>query len=168
VKAAARVALLLAGLALVPYVFWFTSGEAGGPLDVTVRVVDGATGAPLAGATVATVQWGDLVDGAHFAERGADALAREEEFRAARGRRLLVRATRTTERAETVLASAAWVSRCRIGPLPVGQRVALPEALVVEHARGRVVVPIDPAAEATRGDAPRTWRLDLGTVRVPR
>jgi len=164
----ARVLALVALLALVARVFWFTESETGEPLDVTVRVVDGATGAPLAGAVVATVQWRGLVDDTRFAERVAVALAREAEFRAARERRLLVRAARTTGRAETTLASTAWVTRSWIGPLEVGQRIALPEVLVVEPARGgRVVVPIAPDTAVAEDGAPGTWRIDLGTVRIP-
>jgi len=166
-----RVGLGLLALALLWYlatVYWARHGHIGEPLDVTVRVVDAATGAPVAGAVVATVRWrGDLED-EDFERDLAAALEKEEAYLEVRHMPLPVRATRSTARAETTVHSSVWVTRSWIGPIRTRTRFLPPEALVVEHPRcGRIVVPIDPGSPLEEGDAPRTWRLDVGTVRMP-
>ena len=46
--------------------------------------------------------------------------------------------------------------------------VSLPELLRIHHPKGGcTIVPIDPETPLSEGDEPNTWRLDLGTVRVP-
>ena len=63
--------------------------------------------------------------------------------------------------------AAASFSSSQIGPFPLFETVSTPRALLVEHPLcGRVILALDRDGSIEEGEEPRTWRLDLGTIRV--
>jgi len=159
----------LAAVAVAMGLFHTSHGHIHEPLAVTLRLVDRETGAPLEGAVLATVATPLFLESEHFDAQLDGVLGlldRDPEESWTYG---WICAGRTDSRAETTLRSAVYVTRYWCGPFEVKRKVHAPELLLVQHSRcGRIVLPIEPAAPLAEGDAPRTWRLDLGTVLVPR
>ncbi len=135
-------------------------------LEVTVRIVDGETGKPLGGALVATVRYRDSLGRYYFEPNLAaaiDVMSREDAWKSG----FIATSMSTSDEITTVRASV-YVTRYWVGPVQVSKEVGIPEVLLIEHPRlGRTIVPIDQDGPLTEGDEPKTWRVDLGTVRVP-
>lgn len=159
------IAVVIAGAFFV-LGFCVSHGHIDELLVVTVRVVDGVDGRPLEGATVIVVRDRSLVGGDYFGGYLEDAVGRighEDAWRLGR----IVAAARSTSEPITTVRSSAYVTRYWLGPIELSKDVFVPQVLLVDHPRhGRTVVPIDPRPP-TPGEAPRTWRLYLGTVRIP-
>ncbi|MHC4958675.1 MAG: hypothetical protein ACYTGN_09880 [Planctomycetota bacterium] len=145
--------------------FLVSHGHIHEDLDITVRLVDGDSGRPLpAGTLVATVRYRTVLDSDHFDTMLAEVL----EHGVTGGRAGYVNPTRATGRAETVIPSTVYVTRYWFAGIETSKEVAVPRILLVDHPRrGRVAIELDRQAEAEPGEEPRTWRLDLGTIRVP-
>jgi hypothetical protein len=166
-----RIGLLVVAVALVALAILIllaqTHGHLDQPLEITVRVIDAETGEPLVGAIVGTARWRDRIGNEHFHEMVRYALTRESD-RPHSPLAEPVCATRTSKQAETVFESAVYLTTSRVLGIRVGGESHLPEALFIERpGHRRVVVPIDPQSPIEPGTLPDTWRLDLGTVRVP-
>ena len=134
---------LLLILLLVPRGQHMSGGHLDERLDVTVRVVDGETGRPLSGAVVTVARY------------------RSNPFRGDAGQ--------ATDEPVTAVVSSVHVTRWQNEGIVTRKEVTLPEVLLIDHPeRGQAIVPIDPKTPLTEGDEPNTWRLDLGTVSIPR
>jgi hypothetical protein len=173
VKVAWKVALTIVGvLVLALLLYYLNHGRSHGHvaelLEVTVRVVDRDTGEPLAGAMVATVRHRNLLEQDFDLQLEAALEVLEELGEDAWGLSRLVCPTKTGEDAVTTIRSAAYVTRHWFGPFETSKAIVIPRILLIDHPRhGRTIIPIDPETPVEEGDRPNTWRLDLGTVRVP-
>ncbi|MCZ6574823.1 MAG: hypothetical protein O7C98_16850 [Planctomycetota bacterium] len=139
--------------------------------DVTVRIVDRDTGQPLEDAVVALVCYASALEWEEDFERALKAGLNALEFWGDDSWRLAeVPCARTTESAETIVRGAAYVTRWWVvGPVVFSKEVGIPDVLLIDHPRfGRTIIPIDQESVPKEGDEPNTWRLDLGTVQLPR
>lgn len=176
VKVVWKVALVIVGLLVLAFLLWRfgswlmvgsqTHGHVYEPLEVTVRVVDRDTGEPLAGAVVATVRSRSALEWESFESSLGEAFKPEEP--GVDRWRHVVCGTKTTEKAETTIRAAVCVTRFWEGTVLTGQETDLPNILLIDHPRhGRTIIPMDPETPVEEGEEPNTWRLDLGTIRVP-
>ena len=158
--------ILLLILAFVARVWLITHGHINERLDVTVRVVDSESGRPLGDAVVAVIRYSSLLERDDLEWHLAEAL--EYSQRSDNWSTFSVFAKRTTGEPVTEMVSEVYVTRWWVGGLQVSKEVYSPRVLLVDHPKhGRTIIPIDPEAPLSEGDEPNTWRLDLGTVRVP-
>lgn len=156
---------MILGLAALPFLvlgaFNHGHGHIHEPLEVTVRVLDATTGEPLAGAVVVVVPYRSQLERESFAWHVGNALEHSADARA-----YPFAAARSGDDT-TLVRSATYVTRYWFAGVQTSKEVGVPDFLVVVHPRhGRKVVPIDENA-LRPGPEKDTWRIDLGTVRVP-
>lgn len=162
--------ILAVVVALAAAAFLLLVGTTHGHIDemlrITVRIVDRESGRPLDGALVAIVRYrGSL--GSEYVE---DSLAAAIDLMNGEDAWMYgpVATSMSTPDEITTIRASAYVTRYWVGPILVSKEVGIPDILLIEHARlGRTIVPIDQNGPIAAGDEPKTWRLDLGTVRVP-
>ena len=161
--------IVVIAVVLVVGGFVWIVGSSHGHIDellvVTANVVDRESARPLDGAVVAIVRYRSDLGREDFEQDLRDSL--EEGGREDAWRFAPVAAARSRGEGFVTIRSAAWVTRYRLGPILTSKTMYGPQILLVDHPRlGRSIVPIHRSAPVP-GSEPRTWRLDLGTVRVP-
>ena len=170
-KAAQWIGLILVLLPLALLALSFVHhGHIDERLDVAVRIVDRDTGGPLEDAVVAIVRYPSQLEYEDFELYLKEGLrAASEEWGNHCWCAPEVPCARTTKSAETTVRGSVYVMRYWLGPVQISKEVGVPDVLLIDHPRfGRTIIPIDQESVLEEGCEPKTWRLDLGTVQLPR
>ena len=138
------------------------------PLEIRVRIVSRASGAPVVDAVVGVAVSMKSAESDRFDEALRSAMRSPVGFELETKRNLAVSATKSTRDPVTTLRSVASVSVWSAWSVVLRQIARPPGVLVVDHPDfGRTVIPIDWDTPLDEGEEPDTWRLDLGTITIP-